>query len=68
MKNVKSAKNSVEMLDEISDLLWKRHKLFNWDTQITYLLPLADTGVDVTYLEDDEGWLQWDLAVKLSDR
>lgn len=50
----------------ISDPPWKS-KLFNWDTQITYLLPQADPGADVTYLEDEEAWLQWDLAVKLSD-
>ena len=55
------------MPDEINDRLWKRTKLFNWDTQLTYLLPLADPGVDVVYLDDEDGWLQWDLAVKLSD-
>ena len=64
MKSVKNVKKNAETPDVARDLL-SRIKYHNWDNHFDIMV--ADPGVDVIYLDDEDGWVQWNLAVRLLD-
>lgn len=65
MKSGKNVKNNVETQGVARDHQWKNSQ-YNWDARFDHIM-LSDRGVDVVYLDEEDGWMQWNLAVRLQN-
>ena len=64
MKSAKNVKKNAETPVVVKDLP-SRNKYYNWNNHFDIMM--GDPGVDVIYLDDEDGWVQWNLAVRLLD-